>query len=326
VVRSNISRSTISRIPSSMPDITGALSVDAGWDGLVSKHVSKASRLASLAEESSESTDTPQDVFAGLSFHEVDGFLAALQYVVEFLFSCGRTLSIPSACWSKRRRQLAMVHPFFGLCVIIFAFTGGWDGLTASRASLPAVVWAALMGAAASVAVLMFSTPDRVPVWHSGLIVFGMVATVAWFNIFANEVVAVLASLGEAFGVEKSILGMTVLAWGNCVGDVAADVALAKAGKSKMAVAGLFGSLIFSDALGLGISLLGGTLQGGQFDAVLDLGNQVAGAYLLFSLLAIVLVFSFFRFSCPRWVCVPFLVVYLSFMITSVVVTLVPPS
>jgi sodium/potassium/calcium exchanger 6 len=309
VVRSNISRSTISRIPSSMPDITGALSVDAGWDGLVSKHVSKASRLASLAEQSSESSDPSQDALAGLSFHEVDGFLALLQYVMEFPFSCARTLSIPSPCWSKRRRQLAALHPFFGLCVIIFAFSGG-EGLTASWASLPAVVWAALLGVATSTAILRFSTPDRVPLWHSALIVFGMVATVAWFNIFANEVVAVLESLGKAFSVSDSTLGITVLAWGNCVGDVAADVALAKAGKSKMAVAGLFGSLIFSDALGLAISVLGATLQSGPFDALLGLGNQLAGGFLLSSLLLVVLVFSFFRFSCPRWFCIPLLVVY----------------
>lgn len=325
IVRSNISRSTISRIPSSMPDITSALSVDAGWDGMAppSKHISKASRLASLAEQSSESADPCPDVLAGLSWQEVDGFLAMLQYVMEFLFSCARTLSIPSPCWSKRRRQLAMLHPFFGLCIIIFAFGGE---LTATWAYLPAIVWAALFGVAASAAIFKFSTPDQVPVWHSCLIVFGMVATIAWFNLFANEVVAVLESLGQAFSVSKSTLGITVLAWGNCVGDVAADVALAKAGKSKMAVAGLFGSLIFSDALGLGISVLGATSQSGPFDALLGLGNQLAGFFLLASLLLIGLFFSFFRFSCPRWFCVPLLVVYLSFMITSVVVELVPPS
>eukprot|EP00971_Amphidinium_carterae_P327329 6458634-Amphidinium_carterae.1 len=47
----------------------------------------------------------------------------------------------------------------------------------------------------------------------------------------------------------RSILGATVLAWGNCVGDLVADTALVRKGKAKMAVAGVFGSPLMSEVL-----------------------------------------------------------------------------
>jgi sodium/potassium/calcium exchanger 6 len=186
---------------------------------------------------------------------------------------------------------------------------------------LPAVLWAAILALTASALALIFSNDVQVPLWHSVLVVFGIVVTVAWFNIFANEVVAVLEALGKAFAIQDSTLGFTVLAWGNCVGDFAADVALAKAGKSKMAVAGLFGSLIFSDALGLAISLLGVMLKqpSQPFPGSLNLANTVAGTFLVGSLVLIAMSFVAFRFSCPRCFCIPLLVVYLAFMFSAVV-------
>ena len=49
--------------------------------------------------------------------------------------------------------------------------------------------------------------------------------------------------------------GITLLAWGNSVGDLVADVVLARRGHAKMAVATCFGSPMLNDVLGLGIAL-----------------------------------------------------------------------
>ena len=53
-----------------------------------------------------------------------------------------------------------------------------------------------------------------------------------------------------------AILGLTVLAIGNSVGDWVADTAVARAGKPGMGVASCFGSPLLNDVLGLSISLL----------------------------------------------------------------------
>ena len=53
-----------------------------------------------------------------------------------------------------------------------------------------------------------------------------------------------------------AILGLTVLAVGNSVGDWVADTAVARAGEPGMGVASCFGSPLLNDVLGLSIALI----------------------------------------------------------------------
>ncbi len=54
----------------------------------------------------------------------------------------------------------------------------------------------------------------------------------------------------------SAILGLTVLAIGNSVGDWVADTAVARAGKPGMGIASCFGSPLLNDVLGLSVALL----------------------------------------------------------------------
>ena len=44
----------------------------------------------------------------------------------------------------------------------------------------------------------------------------------------ASEVVAVLDLLGTASGVDHTVLGLTILAWGNSLGDLSTNIAMAR--------------------------------------------------------------------------------------------------
>ena len=57
------------------------------------------------------------------------------------------------------------------------------------------------------------------------------------------------------------ILGLTVLAIGNSVGDWVADTAVARAGKPGMGIASCFGSPLLNDVLGLSIALMVSSAQ-----------------------------------------------------------------
>jgi sodium/potassium/calcium exchanger 6 len=87
----------------------------------------------------------------------------------------------------------------------------------------------------------------------SGVLAF--VTSVAWMNIQANEVVALLETIGIVFDVNIAVLGVTVLAIGNSVGDWVADTTVARKGKPAMGFSSCFGSPLLNDVLGLGISL-----------------------------------------------------------------------
>jgi hypothetical protein len=49
-----------------------------------------------------------------------------------------------------------------------------------------------------------------------------------WTFLVANELVGVFTVLGVVFDVSDGIMGVTALAWGNSLGDLFGDVALAR--------------------------------------------------------------------------------------------------
>eukprot|EP00913_Durusdinium_trenchii_P022117 g20783.t1 len=91
--------------------------------------------------------------------------------------------------------------------------------------------------------------------------------------------------------LQDAVLGITVLAWGNSVGDLVADTALVRQRRSKMAVAGIYGSPLLSDLLGLGIALTSHTWQHGDLRSQLSKQNRIAAVSLLLAVVMTMAVF-----------------------------------
>ncbi|GJM95097.1 hypothetical protein PR202_ga11799 [Eleusine coracana subsp. coracana] len=84
----------------------------------------------------------------------------------------------------------------------------------------------------------------------------GFLMSVLWSYVLARELVALLVASGLIAGVRPTVLGATVLAWGNSLGDLVADVAMAAHdGGAQTAVAGCYAGPAFNTVVGLGISL-----------------------------------------------------------------------
>ena len=60
--------------------------------------------------------------------------------------------------------------------------------------------------------------------------------------------------LGLMLYLPKSLLGLTLLSWGNCMGDMNANVAMTKKGFGEMALTGCMAGPIFNVFCGLGAS------------------------------------------------------------------------
>lgn len=67
---------------------------------------------------------------------------------------------------------------------------------------------------------------------------------------------ALLQYFGTLSGIPHEVLGLTVLAWGNSVGDLSTNSAMAKRGLSNMAMTACFAGPIFNLLLALSLGFM----------------------------------------------------------------------
>ncbi|KAI0399181.1 hypothetical protein F4802DRAFT_590648 [Xylaria palmicola] len=102
------------------------------------------------------------------------------------------------------------------------------------------------------------TTPERRPRYHVAFCFLGFIIAIAWISTVAGEVVGILKAFGVILGISEAILGLTVFAVGNSVGDLVADVTVARLGYPVMALSACFGGPLLNILLGIG---LGGAYQ-----------------------------------------------------------------
>jgi sodium/potassium/calcium exchanger 6 len=85
--------------------------------------------------------------------------------------------------------------------------------------------------------------------------IFGFLLSIMWIWFIANILIDLLGVLGLILGFKPAFLGITLLAWGNSVGDMMTNSAVAKKGLARMALTGCFAGPLFNFLIGLGLSL-----------------------------------------------------------------------
>ncbi|GAA5924462.1 hypothetical protein JCM10213_004583 [Rhodosporidiobolus nylandii] len=134
------------------------------------------------------------------------------------------------------------IGPVFAVCAL-FADSLEWYEPLASAAI--GLLFAAL-------AYRFFESPS-----HPGrvtLCFLGFFIAMVWILMIVNEVVGVLLTIGHIFGISDAILGLTIFAMGNSLGDLVANATVARMGYPSMAIAACFGGPMLNILLGVGLS------------------------------------------------------------------------
>lgn len=80
----------------------------------------------------------------------------------------------------------------------------------------------------------------------------GFLIAATWIDAIADQLVKLLTFLGVICRIPGSIMGLTVLAWGNSMGDLSANLTMAKKGLANMAITACFAGPVFNILIGLG--------------------------------------------------------------------------
>ncbi|KAH6826406.1 cation exchanger 11 [Perilla frutescens var. hirtella] len=153
-------------------------------------------------------------------------------------------------------------------------------------------------------------------------VIVAFIMSVFWISTVAGELLNCLVALGIILKLPSALLGLTVLAWGNSIGDLVADVAVAKAGQPAMAMAGCFACPMFNMLFGLGTGLVIETAD--VFPEAYKLHFHtsivVAFVFLLLSLMGSLLVVTWNRFRVPRFWGFCLVGLYIIFIVVSLVI------
>ncbi|RLN31770.1 hypothetical protein BBI17_001614 [Phytophthora kernoviae] len=217
-----------------------------------------------------------------------------------------RDITVPlfdDEAWSRPKASLAPIT-----VPLLVAFTSGYadTDISGGRFSYHVPLWQILMVIGFCMSgIVSFTThrshAPRSVTSSSFLLTLAFVSCVCWIYAVATELMVLLVAVGYITRASNSLLGLTVLAWGNSVGDLITDVSVARAGFPQMAIAGCFGGPVFNILLGLGLPMLYACVRGRSEDLALDIHAWISLSFLFVSLTSSLLVFRRHKYHCPPW-------------------------
>ncbi|EPB91362.1 hypothetical protein HMPREF1544_01880 [Mucor circinelloides 1006PhL] len=149
--------------------------------------------------------------------------------------------------WNK---QLLMLQ-----CVISTAFI---LGVLVANNVIPSVAISVglLVGTLSAIYIRKKTVSHEPPSWFWVLSFVGFFVALNWIFLLANEVVGLLQAIGQILSISDAIMGLTVFALGNSIGDFVANTAIAKMGFPTMAISACYAGPLLNMVLGVGISSL----------------------------------------------------------------------
>ncbi|XP_023674017.1 mitochondrial sodium/calcium exchanger protein isoform X1 [Paramormyrops kingsleyae] len=154
------------------------------------------------------------------------------------------------------KRPLNCLHLITGPLICVLTFQSGEYGLLYIQGGFPVWALTLLIGLFLCAIIFWSTTNYQPPRFHFLFSLLGFLVSAMWMNTAATEVVSLLRTLGVVFSLSNTVLGLTLLAWGNSIGDCFSDITIARQGYPRMAISACFGGIIFNMVFGVGLGCL----------------------------------------------------------------------
>lgn len=164
-------------------------------------------------------------------------------------------LTIPVVDRENRRdnwsRPLNALHCITGPLVALTVF-----GVLDARIGNLVPVWCLVVSIGMVLAALVWftSAANEPPRYHIVFAYAGFAMSIILIYGIATEIVALLKAFGTLYGISDVLLGMTVLAWGNNIGDLVTNLSLTRQGFPQMAMSACFAGPVLALLLGIGVA------------------------------------------------------------------------
>lgn len=152
------------------------------------------------------------------------------------------------------------------------------------------------------------------------LALYGFVVAATWIDTIAEALVSLLNFIGLLLRIPGPILGLTILAWGNSMGDLSANITMARKGLANMAMTACFAGPVFNILMGLGMGFSSLAAAGNAMDSI-ELSPSVETGFVFLLLNAVLLLGVGFTVGrIPKHFGYAALALYVVYLLTSIAV------
>lgn len=188
----------------------------------------------------------------------VFGLLMILS-ALEFPLYLPRRITIPLVSEEKWSKTFAVISAILGPIFLVAILDTQIDYIspkTTLAIHMISIILGIILGNLAFIFTKVSSPPKECLLpWLIG----GFLMSITWTYLIVEELVSLLISFGNIFGISSSLLGLTVLAWGNSLGDLISNVTMALNGGPngvQIAMSSCYAGPLFNTLIGLGLSLV----------------------------------------------------------------------
>jgi len=215
--------------------------------------------------------------------------------------------------WNK---PLSVLHCITGPLFVLLA-SGFFTYMIGGIFPIALIVF--LVAGVIAVVIVFTSRLETPPGYYTAYSSYlGFIVAVTWIFVISNEAVSAIRSIGVALNLSEIAIGMTILAWGNCLLDFISNLSIARKGFPKMAIAACLGAPLLSLLSGVGLPASAQLLlEGGSIhknvkpDKLITIIYFAIAAFLVITILKLLL----FRFHVKKFYGILLIVIYIILII-----------